>query len=43
MNLEIIIELAARAKADELITKIENGEISYDATMSGLAKGGTTS
>ena len=39
MNIDEVIQLAAEAKAKELITQIETGELSYDAVMADLRGG----
>jgi len=36
MNIDDIIQLAAEAKAAELIQQIESGELTYDAVIAGL-------
>lgn len=41
MSLDDIIQLAAESKAAPLITRIEAGELSYDAVMAELTGGGT--
>ena len=40
MNIDDVIQLAAEAKAEELITQIKKGELSYDAVMAKLTGGG---
>ena len=42
MSLNDIVQLAAEARAAELITHIEKGELSYEAVMAEL-KGGLRS
>lgn len=39
MSLDDIIQLAAESKAAELITRIESGELSYEAAIAGLHTG----
>jgi len=36
MTIDTIIQLAARARADEIIARIDSGEITYEQAIAGL-------